>query len=79
MDAELELALYRLAEADSRAFSAYCRMVLQHHVEQCTRPAETPEAPKSPAAGRATPHKPDAARIGRIADRVRSRMQDDSE
>jgi hypothetical protein len=83
MDAELELAIYRLAEADDRAFSTYCRMVLRRHVEQCTQQVEQPEAPQRPASGRAAPHttyKPSPERIGRIADRVRSRMQqDDSE
>ena len=49
MDEELELALYRLAEGEDRKFSAYCRMVLARHVENCERGPKRMEGTNSPA------------------------------
>jgi len=50
MDEELEIALYRLADAEDRKFSAYCRMVLARHVEQCERGGKQLEGTNNPAA-----------------------------
>jgi hypothetical protein len=73
VDCELELALRRLADEDDRKLSAYMRLVLERHVEHCEQQVAPKPAASSRSSMSAEPNRAD--RIGRIADRVRARMQ----
>ena len=73
VDEDLELALRRLAEAEDRKLSAYMRLVLQRHVENCGEQIEHSPAANSGVSLSAVGNR--EQRIGRIANRVRANLQ----